>query len=149
MENQLSTTLNDTTQYIVINLGTEQYGIDIKYIDNIVRMQQITRVPQVSPYWKGVINLRGEVIPVMSLRVKMGMEADEATKNTRIIIIKMDQHEPIGVMVDSVKEVVTLSTSQVERVPQDSRENGYVCGIGKQEQGLISLLDIELVLQDM
>jgi purine-binding chemotaxis protein CheW len=112
-------------------------------------MQQITRVPQVSPYWKGVINLRGEVIPVMSLRVKMGMEADEATKNTRIIIIKMDQHEPIGVMVDSVKEVVTLSTSQVERVPQDSRENGYVCGIGKQEQGLISLLDIELVLQDM
>lgn len=123
MENQLSTTLNDTTQYIVINLGTEQYGIDIKYIDNIVRMQQITRVPQVSPYWKGVINLRGEVIPVMSLRVKMGMEADEATKNTRIIIIKMDQHEPIGVMVDSVKEVVTLSTSQVERVPQDSREN--------------------------
>ena len=122
MENQLSTTLNDTTQYIVINLGTEQYGIDIKYI---------------------------EVIPVMSLRVKMGMEADEATKNTRIIIIKMDQHEPIGVMVDSVKEVVTLSTSQVERVPQDSRENGYVCGIGKQEQGLISLLDIELVLQDM
>ena len=109
MENQLSTTLNDTTQYIVINLGTEQYGIDIKYIDNIVRMQQITRVPQVSPYWKGVINLRGEVIPVMSLRVKMGMEADEATKNTRIIIIKMDQHEPIGVMVDSVKEVVTLS----------------------------------------
>jgi len=61
----------------------------------------------------------------------------------------MDQHEPIGVMVDSVKEVVTLSTSQVERVPQDSRENGYVCGIGKQEQGLISLLDIELVLQDM
>ena len=133
MENQLSTTLNDTTQYIVINLGTEQYGIDIKYIDNIVRMQQITRVPQVSPYWKGVINLRGEVIPVMSLRVKMGMEADEATKNTRIIIIKMDQHEPIGVMVDSVKEVVTLSTSQVERVPQDSRCNalnlsGYYFG---------------------
>ena len=138
-----------TTQYIVISLGTEQYGIDIKYIDNIVRMQQITRVPQVSPYWKGVINLRGEVIPVMSLRVKMGLEKDVETKNSRIIIIKQDQHEPIGVMVDSVKEVVTLSSNQVEKVTGEAKEDGYVSGIGKQENGLISLLDIEQVMQDM
>ena len=138
-----------TTQYIVIALGTEQYGIDIKYIDNIVRMQQITRVPQVSPYWKGVINLRGEVIPVMSLRVKMGLERDVETKNSRIIIIKQDQHEPIGVMVDSVKEVVTLSSNQVEKVTGEAKEDGYVSGIGKQENGLISLLDIEQVMQDM
>ncbi len=138
-----------TTQYIVIALGTEQYGIDIKYIDNIVRMQQITRVPQVSPYWKGVINLRGAVIPVMSLRVKMGLERDVETKNSRIIIIKQDQHEPIGVMVDSVKEVVTLSSNQVEKVTGEAKEDGYVSGIGKQETGLISLLDIEQVMQDM
>ena len=138
-----------TTQYIVIALGTEQYGIDIKYIDNIVRMQQITRVPQVSPYWKGVINLRGEVIPVMSLRVKMGLESDVETKNSRIIIIKQDQHEPIGVLVDSVKEVVALSSNQVEKVTGEAKEDGYVSGIGKQENGLISLLDIEQVMQDM
>ena len=138
-----------TTQYIVIALGTEQYGIDIKYIDNIVRMQQITRVPQVSPYWKGVINLRGEVIPVMSLRVKMGLESDVETKNSRIIIIKQDQHEPIGVLVDSVKEVVTLSSNQVEKVTGEAKEDGYVSGIGKQENGLISLLDIEQAMQDM
>ena len=90
MADELSTIINDTTQYIVIRLGNEQYGIDIKYIDNIVRMQQITRVPQVSPYWKGVINLRGEVIPVLSLRMKMGLENDTETKDTRIIIIKIE-----------------------------------------------------------
>ena len=67
----------DFFQYIVIRLGDEQYGIDIRYIDNIVRMQHITRVPKVPAYLKGVINLRGEVLPVMSLRVKMGLEADE------------------------------------------------------------------------
>lgn len=66
----------DTVQYIVIKLGDEQYGVDIKFIDNIVRMQHITRVPRVPDYLKGVINLRGEVIPVMSLRVKMDLEAD-------------------------------------------------------------------------
>ena len=61
-----------STQFIVIKLGDEQYGIDIKYIENIVRMQHITRVPKVDSYLKGVINLRGEVIPVMSIRIKMG-----------------------------------------------------------------------------
>ncbi|MBR4831432.1 MAG: chemotaxis protein CheW, partial [Butyrivibrio sp.] len=64
-------TTNDRVQYIVIKVGGEQYGIDIKYVDNIVRMQHITRVPKVQSYLKGVINLRGEVIPVMSIRGKM------------------------------------------------------------------------------
>ena len=58
----------ETTQFIVVRFGNEQYGIDIKYIDNIVRMQQITRVPKVQPYIKGVINLRGEIVPVMYIR---------------------------------------------------------------------------------
>ena len=68
---------HDTTQFIVTQLGNEQYGIDIKYISNIVRMQKITRVPQVYSYIKGVINLRGEVIPTISLRLKMGLSDDE------------------------------------------------------------------------
>ena len=63
-------TTGESKQFIVIKLGEEQYGIDIKYIENIVRMQHITRVPKVDSYLKGVINLRGEVIPVMSIRVK-------------------------------------------------------------------------------
>ena len=77
----LKTSINDTTQYIVIRLGVEHYGIDIKYVDNIVRMQKITRVPKVADYIKGVINLRGEVIPVMSLRLKMDLPEDELTSN--------------------------------------------------------------------
>ena len=66
----------DSKQYIVVELGNEQYGIDIQYIDNIVRMQRITRVPKAQSYFKGVINLRGEVIPVMSLRLKFDFDAD-------------------------------------------------------------------------
>ena len=100
--------VGETTQFIVIKLGDEQYGIDIKYIDNIIRMQHITRVPQVDNYLKGVINVRGEVIPVMSIRIKMGLEPDVDSKSTRIIILKLEQHSTIGVIVDEVKEVVTL-----------------------------------------
>ena len=78
-------------QYIVIKLGSEQYGVNINYIDNIVRMQRITRVPKAQSYFKGVINLRGEIVPVMSLRLKFGLPADEITDKTRIIIIKLEQ----------------------------------------------------------
>lgn len=140
-------TVSDTTQYIVIKIGDEQYGIDIKYIDNIVRMQHITRVPKVAPYLKGVINLRGEVIPVMSLRLKMDLPADEITKTTRIIILKVEQDGMIGVIVDEVKEVVTLDNTQIEKVSYDNKEekNNYINGIGKYEGGLISLLDLNTV----
>ena len=103
----------DTTQYIVTQLGDEQYGIDIKYISTIVRMQMITRVPKVVDYIKGVINLRGVVIPIISLRLKMGLPEDEITKKTRIIILNIDQHESIGVLVDEVKEVVTLDEEHI------------------------------------
>ena len=81
---------NQTTQYIVVNLGIEQYGIDIKYVDNIVRMQKITRVPKAPRFFRGVINLRGEVIPVFNLRLKMGMEEVEETKKFRIIILNVE-----------------------------------------------------------
>ena len=125
----------ETAQFIVIRLGQEQYGIDIRYIDNIVRMQHITRVPKVANYLKGVINLRGEVIPVMSIRLKMGLPEDEITKTTRIIILKLEQHGTIGVMVDEVREVVTLSSDSVEKVSYNSKEgvSDFIFGIGKHE----------------
>lgn len=140
---------NGTTQFIVVTLGDEEYGIDIKYVDNIVRMQNITRVPKVQKYLKGVINLRGEVIPVMSIRIKMGLEADEYSKSTRIIILKLEQHGNIGVIVDEVQEVVTLENSQIEKIaydPKEEKEN-FIFAIGKYESGgLISLLDLNAVL---
>ncbi len=140
----------ETTQFIVIKLGDEQYGIDIKYIDNIVRMQHITRVPKVASYLKGVINLRGEVIPVMSVRIKMGLPVDEITKSSRIIILKMEQQGTIGVIVDEVKEVVTLDTAQIEKIAYDSKDekDNFISGIGKYEGGLISLLDLNLVVPE-
>ncbi len=139
-----------TQQYIVVRLGEEQYGVDIRYIDNIVRMQKITRVPKVAPYLKGVINLRGEVIPIMSLRLKMFLPQDEITKATRIIILKLEQYGSIGVIVDDVKEVVTLDEEHIEKVAYDSKEErlNFLGGIGKYDGGLISLLDFNLVMQE-
>ena len=139
-----------TTQYIVIRLGQEQFGIHIQYIDNIVRMQHITRVPKLAPYLKGVINLRGEVIPIMSICLKMGLAPDEEGKSTRIIIVKLEQYGTIGMMVDEVKEVVTLNmASQVEKMAYDKDDkNNFVLGVGKYEGGLISLLDLNAVVQE-
>lgn len=139
----------ETTQYIVINIGEEQYGIDISFIDNIVRMQSITRVPHVQNYFTGVINIRGEVVPVMSLRVKMGLEADEYTNKTRIIIVKLENNAPIGLIVDEVKEVVTLDERSIDEVIRDSKvDDTFINGIGKNGDTLISLLDLNTVIGD-
>ena len=137
----------ETSQYIVIRLGKEQYGIDICNVDSIVRMQHITRVPKVAAYLKGVINLRGEVIPVMSLRLKMGLAEDEVTRSTRIIILKLDQQGNVGIMVDEVKEVVTLETTDIEKVSYDSKDDktNFINGVGKHDGELISLLDLNTV----
>lgn len=144
------TTDYETIQYIVIKLGNEQYGIDIKFVDNIVRMQHITRVPKVADYLKGVINLRGEVIPVMSLRLKMDLPADEITKASRIIILKLEQHGTIGVIVDEVKEVVTLGSDEIEKVAYDGKDDrvNFISGIGKHDNELISLLELNTVAME-
>lgn len=141
----------DTVQFIVIKIGEEQFGIDIKYIDNIVRMTKITRVPSVQPYFKGVINLRGEVVPVMSLRIKMGLADDVYTNDSRIIIIKMENNAPIGIIVDEVKEVVTLDERCIEEVSRDSSRGddcSFINGIGKNGDNLISLLELSTVISE-
>ena len=133
--------------YIVIRLGNEQYGIDIHNVDNIVRMQKITRIPRMPKYLVGIINLRGEVLPVMSLCLKMGLEKDVYEKKTRIIVVKTEQEGSIGVIVDEVREVVTLEDTQVDNT-LDVRKDGkaYVSGIGKRDNGdLISLLDMGVI----
>lgn len=147
MEDELKENL-ETTQFIVIKIGDEQYGININNIDNILRMQHITRVPKVANYIEGVINLRGEVIPVISLRTRMGLPDGEETKDTRIIILKVEQQEVMGVIVDEVKEVVTLSEEQMERVSYEDRDDkkNFIYGIGKYEAGLISLLDLNTIV---
>ena len=103
---RLETDLVETKQYIVVQIGNEKYGIDINFIDNIVRMSKITRVPKVQSYFKGVMNLRGEIVPVMSIRKKMGLPEDVITDASRIIIIKLEEKVSIGIIVDEVREVI-------------------------------------------
>ena len=138
----------ESKQYIVVKIGNEQYGIDIQYIDNIIRMQRITRVPKAQNYFKGVINLRGEIVPVMSLRLRFNLEADEYTNSTRIIILKLEPQYAVGVIVDEVKEVITISDSVIEKMNHNSGDENsiYLTGVGKHEENLISILNIAGVI---
>ena len=137
----------ESVQYIVIRLGNEQYGIDIRYIDNIVRMQPITRNPKMPPYLKGVINMRGEVNPVISMRLIMGLEEDVYTKATRIIVLKLEQEGNVGFIVDEVKEVVTLSPDEIEKITYNSKEEktNLITAVGKHNGELISLFDLNAI----
>ncbi|MBR2276255.1 MAG: purine-binding chemotaxis protein CheW [Lachnospiraceae bacterium] len=140
----------ETIQFIVINIGDEQYGIDIKFVDNIIRMTKIRRVPDVQHYFEGVINLRGEVVPVMSLRRKCDLPEVELTDDSRIIIIKLENNAPVGIIVDAVKEVVTLPVDCIESANANSQKTQitYLSGIGKFENRLISLLNLNAVIAD-
>lgn len=137
-------------QYIVVKLGGEQYGIDIAFVDNIVRMQPITRVAKSQHYYVGVINLRGEVVPIMSLRRRFELEDIEYTHATRIIIVRMEDQSRVGFIVDEVREVVDIEQDTIE-VPNfklDEKKAAYLAGIGKKDESLISLLDIQAVVEE-
>lgn len=150
MENTLKVSESTTKQYIVVKIGNEQYGLDISYVDNIVRMQSITRVPKAQTYFKGIINLRGEIVPVMSIRLKMELEDDNFTDVSRIIILKIEEQGTIGVIVDEVKEVVELAMEDIERTTNNSPKdkNSYICAIGRNGDELISLFDINAIVDE-
>ena len=143
-------TEKETKQYIVVQIGSEKYGIDIGYIATIVRMSKITRVPKAQVYFPGIINLRGEVVPVMSIRTKMGLESDVYTNTTRIIILKIEDRGMLGVIVDAVCEVVTLATDEVEpnNVHSNHTKDNFINGIGKNGDQLISLLEINAIIEE-
>lgn len=138
----------ESKQYIDVMINNEQYGIDINFIDNIVRMQRITRVPKAQDYFPGVINLRGEIIPVMSLRRRFGFEDDVFTPKTRILILKPEPQASIGFIVDEVKEVINIKEEEIDRVVTSEDKNTFIAGVGKHIKGLISILNISAVLQD-
>lgn len=140
----------ETKQYIVVSIGNEQYGIDIGYVDNIVRMQKITRVPKAQPYFKGIINLRGEIVPVMSIRRKMGLEDDVITNASRIIILKIEEKGSLGIIVDEVKEVVTLATDEIDKSAASSKnvKDNFINGIGKTGDSLVSLFEISAIVDE-
>ena len=138
----------DAAQYIIATIGNEQFGIDISYIDNIVRMQRITRVPKTQKYFKGVINLRGVVIPVMSLRLKFDLEEIEETNATRIIILKPDKVTPLGIIVDSVIEVLTLDEENMDKPDNADPRMQHIAAIAKHNDDLISILNIPSLTVD-
>lgn len=150
-ENGLDVVEKETVQYIVVSIGNEQYGLDISYVDNIVRMCKITRVPKAPAHYIGVINLRGEIVPLMSLRRKMNLEDDVFTDITRIIILKTEAQGLVGIVVDEVKEVIALAEDEIDRNTQNSQSDKtqYINGIGKNGDELISILEISSILDEV
>ena len=150
MANNISVVEDGKKQFIVVKIGSEQYGIDISYVDNIVRMQKITRVPKAQTYFKGIINLRGEIVPVMSIRTRMDLEPDVFTDVTRIIILKLEEHGVLGLIVDEVKEVVTLGPDEIDKVAYDARnsKSNFINDVGKHGEELISLFDTNSIIDE-
>lgn len=141
---------SDSKQYIILRFDSEQYGIDISYIDNIVRLQPITRVPHTQPYFLGIINLRGEIIPVMSMRRKFELPDKENTNATRILILKLEGNAKIGILVDEVREVVNLSEEDIEKIASETTDaRSYLTGVGKSNGALISVLNIGALIADI
>lgn len=136
-------------QFIDVRLGKDSYGIEIKYVNSIIVMQGITRVAKAQPYFLGVINLRGEIIPVMSLRRRLGLKDDEFTQTTRIMILKLEESaESVGMIVDEVNEVVNLEEENIEKINYNETEakSGFSAGIGKNGDELINILNIPAII---
>ena len=100
-------------QLVVLDLGSEAYGVNIGSVREIIRMQEITQLPRMPQYVEGVINLRGKVTPVVDLRKRFGLDVTEYTKETRIVVVDVGNQD-IGVIVDAVTEVLRISTGDIE-----------------------------------
>jgi len=138
-------------KYLSFTLADEEYGIGILKIKEIIGMMAITTVPQTPDFVKGVINLRGKVIPVIDLRLKFGMEAMDYTERTCIIVVEIEKDSgtvQIGIVVDSVSEVLSIKGDDVEPPPTfgTKLETDYILGMAKMEGGVKILLDIDRVL---
>ncbi|VEF48648.1 CheW protein [Bacillus freudenreichii] len=133
-------------QYVAIGIGTEKYAIRIHDIEEIIRMQDITKIPNVQAHIKGVINLRGRIIPVVSLRHRFGLNENEYTKDTRIVVVKYAD-EMIGIVVDSVSQVTMFSEIQQPPETLGDSKGSFFSGIGKVDDELVSILNLDKVLQ--
>ncbi len=136
-------------QVVTFKLENEEYGIDIMKVQEINRMQSFTRVPNAPDYVKGVINLRGKIIPIISLRTKFGMSEKEYDKKSRIIVVNFD-NITLGFIVDSVEEVLTIPESSVDTALNISTNihSNYIKGVAKIDERLIILLELEKLFSD-
>lgn len=132
---------------IVFALGHEEYGVEVEKVKTIERMQKLTRVPKTPEFIKGVINLRGVVIPIIDLRSRFGLPEKEYTDNTRIVIVATGNIE-VGMIVDSANDVTDIDTDHVEDPPEivGGIRAKYLDGIAKLGDRLLVLLNLEQVL---
>ena len=139
-------------KYMTFKLADEEYGVEILKVREIIGLMTITRVPRTQEFIRGVINLRGKVIPVVDLRRKLGMPACEATDQSVIIVIQVESAEralTMGVLVDEVLEVLSIDGTQIEPPPAfggAALDTSFILGVGKAERRVIFLVDIGKVL---
>ncbi len=134
-------------KYLTFFLGDEIYGIEILKAREIIGLMDITTVPQTPDYMKGVINLRGKVIPVIDLRMKFSMQEGIHTQETCVIVVE-DNGTSIGLIVDSVSEVSDITGEEIENAPSFGQgiDTSFIMGLGKVKDKIVILLDIDAVL---
>lgn len=139
-----------TMQVVSFRLANEEYGIEITKVQEIILVGEITRVPQTSPYIKGLINLRSTVIPIVDLRSRFGMPEEAATDETRIMVMNV-AGKTTGIIVDAVSEVLRISTEQLAPPPPTVSGLGrdYLTGLAKLEKRLLILLDVDRLLSEV
>ncbi len=128
--------------FLTFHLHNEDYGIAINYVTEIIGIQKITEVPDMPDEVKGVINLRGRVIPVMDVRLKFRLPSRDYDERTCVIVVEVNNHTT-GLVVDRVNEVVEIAAEQIEPPPCHKREQSYIQGLGKVESDVKILLDVE------
>lgn len=138
-------------KFLTFLIGNETYGIQIKKAKEIIRMMETTPIPKTQQYIKGVINLRGKIIPIVDLRLKFGMEEKEYNDRTCIIVIEVENAGTlrlVGAVVDLVSEVINIQQSEIEPPPEyDAKiEGNFLIGLGKLKEKLIMILDIIKIL---
>lgn len=140
-------TLKD--KYLIFSIGKEEYGIEIKYVLEIIGIQVITEVPHVPNYIRGIINLRGKVIPVVDVRLRFEKEFKEYDDRTCIVVIDI-KNMYIGIIVDRVSEVVNIKEQQISQPPELNKnsKNKYIQGVAKVEDGIKLLLDCNELFTD-
>jgi purine-binding chemotaxis protein CheW len=152
-ENKQQGCMDKAGKYLTFALGREEYGLEILKVREIIGCVEITAVPQTPAYIKGMINLRGQVIPIIDLRAKFGMATAEITEQTCIIVVEIMQNDRrfnTGIVVDHVQEVLDINGENIEESPQfgSSVNTDFILGMGKVGESVKILLDISKVLSN-